>query len=166
VATRPGEGATFTVYLPALPGPEALAPSDRAPQEFPEEGHGEIILVVEDDRELRGALAESLAGLGYRTLDAPDGREAMDIFAEQAGDPSASGIALVLSDLVMPRMGGQALFHALRQRDPAVKVVLLTGHPMQDELEELGAHGLSGWMLKPPNLEKLAQLLERVLRDG
>ncbi len=44
-------------------------------------------------------------------------------------------------------------------------MVLLTGHPMEEELEALEAHGLSGWMLKPPNLDKLAQLLERVLRD-
>jgi len=44
--------------------------------------------------------------------------------------------------------------------------MLLTGHPMQDELEELEVQGLNGWMLRPPNLEKLAQLLERVLRDG
>ena len=52
----------------------------------------------------------------------------------------------------------------LKQRDPAVKVVLLTGHPIQDELEALEAQGLNGWMLKPRNLEKLAQLLERVLK--
>jgi signal transduction histidine kinase/ActR/RegA family two-component response regulator len=166
VATRPGEGTTFTVYLPALSLREAPAPQDRAPQERPEEGHGETILVVEDNRDMRNALVASLARLGYRTREAPDGREALALFAEQADDPSAPGIALVLSDLVMPRMGGQALFHALKQRDPAIKVVLLTGHPMEEELGELEEQGLSGWLFKPPNLEKLAQLLQQVLRDG
>jgi CheY-like chemotaxis protein len=166
VATRPGEGTTFTVYLPALSLREAPAPQERAPQERPEEGHGETILVVEDNRDMRNALVASLARLGYRTREAPDGREALALFAEQADDPSAPGIALVLSDLVMPRMGGQALFHALKQRDPAIKVVLLTGHPMEEELGELEEQGLSGWLFKPPNLEKLAQLLQQVLRDG
>jgi CheY-like chemotaxis protein len=168
VATRPGEGATFTVYLPALPVPEPSARPERAPQELPE-GRGELILVVEDNRDMRSALVASLARLGYRTLEAPDGREALEAFAEHAGDPSTGsgpGIALVLSDLVMPVMGGKALFHALKQRDPAVKVVLLTGHPMEEELAELEEQGLNGWMLKPHNLEQLAQLLERVLRDG
>lgn len=73
------------------------------------------------------------------------------------------GIALVLSDLVMPEMGGQALLHAMRQRGLTMPVVILSGHPMESELEELQAMGLAGWMLKPPSVQPLAELLARVL---
>ena len=75
----------------------------------------------------------------------------------------AGEIVLVLSDLVMPEMGGQALFHALRQRGLTLPVVILSGHPLEDELEDLQAQGLAGWMLKPPSVTELGQLLARVL---
>jgi len=176
VTTRSGEGTTFTVYLPALSVPKPSGAPARPPEELTQ-GQGETILVVEDNPEMRRSLVESLAMLNYRTLEAANGREALESFAQHADDPSAGGstsspqasgqgIALVLSDLVMPVMGGRALFHALKQQDPAVKVVLLTGHPMQDELEDLAAQGLSGWLLKPPHLEQLAQTLARALLEG
>ena len=163
-----GQGTTFTIYLPALPvhAPEAVA------LELPAlvKGQGETILVVEDNAATREALVDSLELLNYRVLEAANGREALAIFEQQTSEVSEDSrsleerrIALVLSDVVMPEMGGQALLHALRQRDPTVKVMLLTGHPLEKELENLQAQGLSGWLLKPPSLEQLAQVLARVL---
>jgi len=167
-----GQGTTFTIYLPALPvhAPEAVT------LELPAlaEGHGETILVVEDNTSTRKALVDSLELLNYRTLEAANGREALAILEQRGDDPSTGpsagsgqrsgqGIALVLSDVVMPGMGGLALFHALRQRGLAVRVVMLTGHPLEKELEELRAQGMSDWLLKPPSLEQLAQVLARAL---
>jgi DNA-binding NtrC family response regulator len=65
----------------------------------------------------------------------------------------------------MPEMGGQALFHALRERSPNLPVVMLSGHPMESELVSLQTQGLAGWLLKPPSLDQLAQLLSQVLRQ-
>jgi len=168
VQSQVGQGTTFTIYLPALPvhAPEAVA------LELPAlvKGQGETILVVEDNTATREALVDSLELLNYRVLEAANGREALAIFEQQTSEVSEDfrslekgRIALVLSDVVMPEMGGQALFHALRQRDPTVKVVLLTGHPLEKELENLQAQGLSGWLLKPPSLEQLAQMVARAL---
>ena len=64
----------------------------------------------------------------------------------------------------MPEMGGQALFHAMRQGGLTLPVVMLSGHPMENELESLQSQGLAGWMLKPPDPEQLAQLLARALK--
>ncbi len=162
VTTKVGKGAVFTIYLPALVGrqPEALQASTLA---FVN-GKGETLLVVEDNITLRRALVECLASLEYEILEAGNGHEALDILAQRAAD-----ISLVLSDLVMPEMGGQGLFYAMQKRAMSIPVVVLSGHPMEKELEKLQSQGLSGWMLKPPNMEQLSQLLARVLdqnREG
>ena len=97
----------------------------------------------------------------YNTLTAGNGREALAILGRQAG-----AIALVLSDLLMPEMGGQALFHALRARGLTVPVVMLSGHPMEVELQTLQAQGLAGWLLKPLETQQLAALLAQALRTS
>ncbi|MCD6344005.1 MAG: response regulator, partial [Anaerolineae bacterium] len=124
-------------------------------------GQGEVFLLVEDNAALREALADSLELLNYRVLKAANGREALAIMGQHADE-----IALVLTDVVMPEMGGQALFRALRQRGLTLPVVMLTGHPMEKELENLKAQGLAGWMFKPPDMEQLAELLARVLQES
>ena len=72
----------------------------------------------------------------------------------------------MLNDVVMPEMGGIALFHALRQRGLMMKVVLMTGHPLEEEMERLRMQGLSDWLPKPSNLEQLSQVLARALEEG
>jgi CheY-like chemotaxis protein len=107
---------------------------------------------------LRDALADTLKMLNYQTLQAANGREALAVLEQHA-----DAIALVLSDLVMPEMGGQALFHAMRQRGLTLPVVILSGHPLESELEVLQAQGLAGWLLKPTSMRQLGQLLARAL---
>jgi CheY-like chemotaxis protein len=69
----------------------------------------------------------------------------------------------VVSDVVMPEMGGQALFHALRQRNSGVKMVMLSGHPPGGKLDDLRALGMSAWLPKPLNLDQLAQVVAQAL---
>jgi CheY-like chemotaxis protein len=158
VSTR-GEGTTFTLYLPALDvsGRETRAQETSA---LPT-GEGETILLVEDDPELRAAIAAVLGALNYRVLEAANGREALEVFEQHVGE-----IALVLSDLVMPEMGGEALLHALRQQDPAVRMVVLTGHPLKDGGKGLKAAGVVDWLSKPVDLGSLAQIVARVLQGS
>ncbi|MCJ7549276.1 MAG: ATP-binding protein, partial [Anaerolineae bacterium] len=159
VSTKVGAGTTFTVYLPALleHRPEAPAMETGASVQ----GQGETILVVEDNADLRKALAMSVELLNYRVLAAADGLEALDTLAQDGSE-----IALVLSDLVMPEMGGAALFHAMRQRGLTLPMVLLSGHPREKEMESLREQGLAGWMIKPPDMVKLSRLLARALREA
>jgi PAS domain S-box-containing protein len=162
VATTVGEGTTFSIYLPALrtQQPEALAVESQA---FVQ-GQGDTILVVEDDVTLRRALVESLALLNYRVLEAVNGREALEILEQSSvGSGEGGQIDLVLSDLVMPEMGGRALFHAMRQRGLRVPMVILSGHPMASELDDLRDRGLAGWILKPPDMARLSQILAETL---
>lgn len=90
-------------------------------------GNGEAILAVEDNAVNQQALTDSLDMSNYRALTASDGREALEILERQhaqtrgnGGDPDADRITLVLSDLVMPGMGGLASKRAIDQRGLAV----------------------------------------------
>jgi CheY-like chemotaxis protein len=117
--------------------------------------------VVEDGEAVRAALVAGLEQLGYRTLEAANGVEAMAVMEERGEQ-----VGLVLSDVVMPEMGGKALFHALEGKGWQTPVILLTGHSMGKELDELRAQGLAAWLPKPPRLERLAQAVADVLRDS
>jgi CheY-like chemotaxis protein len=159
VESNPGQGTTFTIYLPALPKPELEQTASRLDQMPPlPRGHGEAILVVEDDDVVRSVLAESLEMLNYRVLEAADGVEALALL-EQRGDE----IEMVLSDVVMPEMGGIALLRILRERGLTVPVVMLTGHPMERRLEDLKVQGEIDWLSKPSSLEHLADVVDRTL---
>jgi PAS domain S-box-containing protein len=160
VETQAGQGTTFTIYLPVHPSEPSPAPSRAELPALPV-GRGETILVVEDNAVVRTALADSLELLNYRVLEVSNGQEALETLEERQGE-----VALVLSDVVMPRMSGTALLHALRERELAVQVVMLTGHPIEREMEELRAHGLTDWLPKPPQLQDLAQVLDRALRTA
>jgi signal transduction histidine kinase/ligand-binding sensor domain-containing protein/ActR/RegA family two-component response regulator len=156
VDTRPGEGTTFTLYFPLLLAKPVEAPAREV--EISTRGNGETILVVEDNPDARQALVESLALLNYRTLQASNGKDALATWVQHRDE-----IDLILSDAVMPEMGGIALFHALKQETPEVKVVLLTGHLLdtqpENQFEALMRQGLTGWLRKPVDLEALAAML-------
>ena len=164
VSTVVGGGTTFTLYLPALqqrPESLPLATQDLIP------GQGETILIVEDNAPLRQALASTLISLNYQVLEAANGRAALDLLEQFPPSPHhTAGIALVLSDLVMPEMGGQALFHAIQRRGLTVPIVMLSGHPMETELDTLLAQGLTGWLRKPPDMPHLTRLLAQALHEN
>lgn len=157
VTTEVGRGTTFQLYFPAfaVDWPAAAKPPAAAlPQ-----GQRQVVLVVEDEDAMRQALVESLALLNYSVREARNGREALAILAHHSHE-----IALVLSDAVMPEMGGVALFYALREQGLAIPFVIVTGNAVEKDMENLRALGLYGWLRKPLELSKLAELLGQGLR--
>ncbi|NBD36758.1 MAG: PAS domain S-box protein, partial [Chloroflexi bacterium] len=158
VISEVGEGTTFTIYLPAV----LVTP--RSGRDMPVidlvSGHQEVILIVEDDAAMREALIGAAESLNYRVLTARDGQAALAILDDHAAD-----IDLILSDLVMPEVGGQALLRELKRRGLKIPVVILTGHPMDQELSDLKAQGLAGWLRKPLDLDQLAQMLAQALHE-
>ncbi|MCX7855638.1 MAG: GAF domain-containing protein, partial [Anaerolineae bacterium] len=154
VETEVGKGTAFRVYLPAL-AEEAPLLGPTAEGSLPT-GRGETILLVEDHPALRMAGRMVLEGLGYRVLEAADGREALEVYAAERGD-------LVLTDVVMPGMGGAALVEALRQRNPDVKVVAVTGYGEDQEVERIRQAGVSEIIRKPFEVERLAEVIRRML---
>ncbi|MCP4363062.1 MAG: PAS domain S-box protein [Chloroflexi bacterium] len=157
VESHIGQGTTFAIYLPILPVRLQPKRSETKPSLFL--GKGEMILVVEDDPLMRKALADTVTELNYRVLTAVNGLEALTVLEQRQQE-----IALVLSDLIMPEMGGEALFQALRQCGLSLPMLILSGHPLEGDLQKLQAQGLAGWLLKPPTIEKLAQLLAQALQ--
>jgi CheY-like chemotaxis protein len=156
VQSQVGQGTVFVIYLPTLPAHPPETPGQEL--ESLVEGHGEIILVVEDNAITREAVVETLELLNYDVLEATNGQEAL-LMLEQRGEE----IALVLSDVVMPELGGIALLRALRERGLSIPVVMLTGHPLEREMEDLRAQGMADWLPKPPEMEQLAEVLARAL---
>jgi CheY-like chemotaxis protein len=158
VKTEVGQGTTFFLYFAALHiGSNTMDTSEKIRLQS---GQGQKILLVEDNIATREALQDRLAQLNYEVLAVTNGREALAMLTTKATD-----IDLVLSDVVMPEMGGIALFYAMQERNLTMPVVLLTGHPLSKEMENLHALGLSGWLLKPPGLASLSNLLATLLAD-
>lgn len=156
VASQPGEGTRFDIFLPstAMIVPE-LSSSQAVSTPV---GHGERILLVEDHAALRVTLTELVAGWNYRVEAAVNGEDALAKL-EAAAEP----FRLIISDVVMPKLGGVGLLKALRKRKDTTPLILLTGHPMRDELEPLREFGLWGWLTKPPDAEQLAQTVAEAL---
>ena len=150
-------GTTFIIYLPALATPttEVLTVAAHA---LPHSS-GETLLLVEDNATIRSTLKAALESLNYRVLEAKNGNYARLILAQRADQ-----IALVLSDVVMPDMGGVALFHVLRESYPHIPMILLTGHSLSAEFEGLQALGLRDWLSKPPDLATLALTVAREIK--
>ena len=119
VESEPGAGATFVLDLPAaetdVVEPPSTAGSGGA-------AAGECVLVVEDDEVVRGLVSEALREAGYRVETAASSAEAI----ERAAD---AHVDLLVTDVVMPRMGGDLLAHELRRRRPGLRVVFTSGYP-------------------------------------
>jgi len=149
VASRPGEGSLFTVSLPAL------ARSGARPQAPPKAAVAlagtEHLLVADDDVRVRVVLERVLTGAGYRVTLAEDGAAALELF-EQSPD-----VALVLTDLVMPRLGGDELLRRLAGR---VKVLLMSGYAAHPVAVDAGAYVLAKPFATKELLERVREVLD------
>jgi PAS domain S-box-containing protein len=156
VQTKVGEGTTFLLYFPALELPQPDARSVD-PSDLPL-GQGETILLVEDDEAVRAVLLESLTMINYKVICAANGREALTLFEQQAIQP-----ALIISDVIMPEMGGIDLLHALYERQVTLPMILISGHPQEQEITKLQDKGEIKSLAKPPDLSQLAQLISEMI---
>ena len=155
VASAPGEGATFEVFLPALDGPTTVEQAQAA--ESPAiTSKGETILVVEDEGSVRRLAHQVLSGAGYRVLEAADGREAITL-ANQFQGP----IDLLLADVVLPGLSGLAVADRLRSIHPEVRVLFTSGYSAATH--GTGVQAASPLLSKPFSRESLLSEVGRVL---
>jgi CheY-like chemotaxis protein len=159
VHSQIGEGTTFIIYLPALKVARETEKISLASDAF--RGRGQTVLVVEDDPTTRQALQALLEAQNYNVLLASDGIEAL-----QCIENTATPIELVISDIVMPEMGGVALYQTLQEQYPDLKMLFITGHPLDKEsrilLEEGGVH----WLQKPFSVQGFSQTVKGLLVDN
>lgn len=150
--SQPGKGTTIIVYLPPA---VAGQPEEKTAEEPLPRGKGERVLVVEDDPQVLKLVALTLEDLGYIPITASEGEEALETFEKLGGK-----VDLLLTDLVMPKMGGRQLIQRLRERSPGLKVLIMTGYPLGEE--DFGKLA-DGWLSKPIRREALARKLAEIL---
>ncbi len=157
VESATGLGSTFTVVLPRAASPEA--PADDAAQPatpHPEVGRGERVLVVEDEAAAREGLRQILVSLGYDVVAFGSGEEARRVPPDQPAD-------VLLTDLMLPGVGGAELAMVLKERWPALKVILMSGYA-EDEAVRLGVlAGVVRFLQKPFDMATLAHELRQAL---
>jgi PAS domain S-box-containing protein len=158
VYSEPGNGTTFNVYLPAaaisstvLKPPPGSAAAMR--------GNGETILLVDDESSIIGTIGKALETCGYRILTAGDGAEGVAVYAG-----NMHSIAVVLTDLTMPVMGGVAMIHALKTINPRIKVIAASG--LNGSAGHGSIPGVRHFLPKPYSLNTLLGTLRTVLDEA
>jgi hypothetical protein len=158
VASTPGKGTEFRVYLPAHGSTEPLSPAEEA--EAGLAGNGELILVIDDERMILSMTEEMLVSYGYQIRTAAHGKEGLAVFAREG-----NAVAAVIVDMMMPHMDGAATIQALRRMQPGVKILAMSGIP-----KDSGGEGerslVKHFLAKPFTAQTLLKALREVLAGG
>ena len=122
--------------------------------------HDKTILLVDDDPTIR-ELGKDILGLkGYQVLTAENGIEALQVYQEHDRE-----IALIILDMVMPKMSGRETFHALRKLNPELKIILSSGYSQEHELRDLLEQRVEAFIPKPYNVQKFLSTVETTLGE-
>jgi two-component system cell cycle sensor histidine kinase/response regulator CckA len=156
VASAPGKGTTFCVYLPRKVE-EPVAAEEAPPPRSRLEGT-ETVLLVEDDEQVRRVVVSTLRRQGYELLVAADGSEALRLMEEREGP-----VHLLLTDVVMPRMSGRDLAETLKNRRPGIRVLFMSGYTKDAVLRHGVSDGSVAFVQKPVTPEALATRVRQAL---
>src|SRR4051794_17178681 len=159
VQSVPARGTSIKILLPLCPEPAPSAPADKSPR--PPGGSRGRILVVDDEEAIRAVVGRMLQAEGYEVLRARDGWEALRELQEVGG-----AVDLVITDLVMPGMGGRVLSEELSRRYPALSIMWMSGHPRDVEFPREVPGPERAFLMKPVAPEALLETVTQVLRDA
>jgi two-component system cell cycle sensor histidine kinase/response regulator CckA len=151
-----GKGSRFSIYLPSAEASQEAAPD--AESILPR-GNGELILIVDDEENIRNVASATLETFGYRTLTAVDGTDALAVFTQHRDEISA-----VLTDMAMPYMDGPSLIRALRKLEPRIKIIAMSGLFSDGQAHELGTLNIKAMISKPYSAETLLKALRDVFK--
>jgi two-component system, cell cycle sensor histidine kinase and response regulator CckA len=152
VYSEQGRGTTFKVFLPAVQA-DVAAPQKEIPRAI--KGNGELVLLVDDETNIRRVAKMTLEKHNYRVLEANDGPEALAIFAQEM-----DSVSVVLTDMRMPYIDGIALIRALKKMKPDMIFIGSTGQEDEPRLAELQELGVVNFLSKPYDTRKLLTVLE------
>jgi PAS domain S-box-containing protein len=157
VSSDPGLGTGFRVYLPLAPAaPRTGRPAAAEPKPAP--AGSETVLVAEDEDALRRLIERILSGKGYRVLSAPNGLEALRLSESHAGP-----VHLLLTDVVMPKMGGRELAEALEKARPGLRLAFMSGYTDDTVLRHGILESKAEFLQKPFTPAGLLETVRRVL---
>ena len=158
VASEPGRGSAFTVYLPRADQHADVQARRAASQRF---GTGRV-LVMEDDAKISGVTAAMLRALDYKCDLATNGTDAVALYKryQNIGRPHD---VVILDDIVNGGMGGEECFRALRELDPEVRAILASGDDRADAARTSLEQGFCGYLTKPYRVSDLGKMLKTVL---
>ncbi len=156
VASKVGQGSAFKVFLPADP---TLPPTSRgaSPLEMLR-GHGELVLVVDDEASIRGITRQTLEAFGYQVLTASDGAEAVAVFAQHKDK-----VAAVLIDMAMPVLDGPVAIQALLRIRASARIIAVSGLASNVSVNKAAVAGAKDFLPKPYSAEALLKMLRLVL---
>jgi two-component system cell cycle sensor histidine kinase/response regulator CckA len=155
VQSEEGRGTTFHIYLPRV---EGVAERHPVPVAHTALGGTETVLLVEDEESVRQLVRETLAAKGYRVVEADNGESGVAVAAKHQGK-----IDLVITDVVMPGMGGRELVKQLAQTRPETKVLYLSGYTEDAIVSEGTIESGAAFLQKPFTLQNLARKVREVL---
>jgi PAS domain S-box-containing protein len=156
VYSEPGVGSNFAVYFPVAES-SALQTGTVERKQIPR-GNGELVLVVDDEENIREISRASLEKFNYRVLTAANGADAIPIFADNKDD-----ISLVLTDIAMPQTDGFELIKAIREIDENARIVVMSGLLTETQLAALNQAGIKNMLQKPFTAEALLSLVPKIV---
>jgi ligand-binding sensor domain-containing protein/signal transduction histidine kinase/CheY-like chemotaxis protein len=149
VESELGRGSQFTLLLPrATEGQKPVV----VPSELPTWRGKGTVLVVDDEEVVRTVASSMMNSIGFDTVVASDGREAIDLFAE-----NPNKFCLVLLDLMMPFCDGEEAFHSVRRLRSDVPVIIMSGVDEMDAMARFAGAGIEGYLHKPFKLDALRE---------
>lgn len=154
VESKPGQGATFRIYIPA---------SEADSMEFTEEiecikGQG-MILIVDDEDDVRLLACRMLEKLGYSVIAARNGLDALRIYGEKKHE-----IDIVLLDIIMPGLPGRETFIELQKVNPQIRVILSSGYSEDEQAAEMMNRGVAAFIQKPYKMHELSRSVDEVMK--
>lgn len=151
-----GKGAKFRIYLPARRVGQNQPAADedtKVPR-----GQGETVLVVDDEAAIRMITRQTLEAFGYKVILACDGAEAVTTYVEHRQQ-----IALVLTDMMMPVMDGEATIKVLTKMNPAIKIVAVSGVSASDVTAKAAGASVKNFLPKPYTAKTLLKVVKDVI---
>ncbi|HEY9205345.1 MAG TPA: PAS domain S-box protein [Candidatus Methanoperedens sp.] len=152
-----GNGTAFKVYLPAITTIETLKAEDRQPELSA--GHGELILVVDDEPQILEITRAILEKSGYRVITARNGAEALALYNQNSYD-----VKIILMDMMMPVMDGPMSIRELHKANPEVRIIAVSGLTEKDKLEKFEETRAHAFLNKPYTTEKLLKTIQEIIR--
>jgi two-component system cell cycle sensor histidine kinase/response regulator CckA len=154
--SEPGKGTSFMIYFPAVKNARDIELNMTV--EPPPRGENESILFVEDDKVTREIGEELLSQFGYKVITASDCETAINFYSE-----NKEQIDLIISDLIMPGIGGKKLVETILAMNPEAKIIIASGYNVQESALSAKQWGVKDFISKPYELNKMLKAVKNVL---